>query len=203
MRSPSGRAPVGDAGPRAGGDQHGVGVELLDAGRRLDDAPGAARRAGPCPWSMRTRWLPSSSVDASRSAGSTIASTRSFSAVRSTWPSTSVEAHALDAAGEGHRPAGGDHRLRRDAVPQVGGAADDLALDHRDVGAEAGRVGGGGGAGRAAADDHEAAAPCRRGYWRRWATRRRRGRAGRGSGPDCRWPSARVAAPPAHRRPVV
>ena len=57
--------------------------------------------------------------------------------------------------GEAHRPAGGDHRLRRDAVPQVGGAADDVALDHRDLGAEAGRVGGRGVAGRPAADDHE------------------------------------------------
>ena len=35
------------------------------------------------------------------------------------------------------QPAGGDHRLRRDAVPQVGGAADDVALDHRHVGARA------------------------------------------------------------------
>ena len=32
--------------------------------------------------------------------------------------------------------AGGDHRLRRDAVPQVRGAADDVALDERDLGTE-------------------------------------------------------------------
>ena len=57
-----------------------------------------------------------------------------------------------------HRPAGGDHRLRRDAVPQVGRAADDVALDHRDLGAEAGGSGGGGVAGRSAADDHESSA---------------------------------------------
>ena len=68
------------------------------------------------------------------------------------------EAHALDAAAEGHRPAGGDHRLGRDAVPQVGGAADHVALDQGDLGAEPGGVGGGGVAGRTSADDHE---PCR------------------------------------------
>ena len=67
----------------------------------------------------------------------------------------------MDAAGEAHRPAGGDHRLRRDAVPQVGGAADDVAFDHRDLRAEAGGVGRGGVAGRPAADDHESS--CHRG----------------------------------------
>ena len=55
-----------------------------------------------------------------------------------------------------HRAAGRDHRLRRDAVPQVGGAADDVALDHRHLGAEPGGVGRGGVAGGPAADDHEA-----------------------------------------------
>ena len=54
-----------------------------------------------------------------------------------------------------HGPAGGDHRLGRDAVPQVRRAADDVALDQRDLGAEPGRVGGRRVAGRAAADDHE------------------------------------------------
>ncbi len=67
-----------------------------------------------------------------------------------------LEAHPRRPAQEAHRPAGGDHRLRRDAVPQVGGAADDVALDHRDVGAEPGGVGGRRVAGRSAADDHEA-----------------------------------------------
>ena len=35
--------------------------------------------------------------------------------------------------------AGGDQRLRRDAVPEVRGATDDVALDQRDVGTERGR----------------------------------------------------------------
>ena len=60
-----------------------------------------------------------------------------------------------DAAAEAHGPAGGDHRLRRDAVPEVGGAADDVALDNGDLGTEARRVRGGGVAGGTAADDDE------------------------------------------------
>ena len=63
------------------------------------------------------------------------------------------EAHALDAPGEAHGPTGGDHGLGRDAVPQVGGPADDVALDQGDFGAEAGRVGRGGVAARAPTDD--------------------------------------------------
>ena len=42
----------------------------------------------------------------------------------------------------GQGAAGGDHRLGRDAVPQVGGAADHVLLDDRDLGAEPGGVGG-------------------------------------------------------------
>jgi hypothetical protein len=67
-----------------------------------------------------------------------------------------VDPHALDAPGERHGPAAGDHRLGRDAVPQVGGAADHVLLHQRDLGAEAGGVGGGRVAGRTTADDHEA-----------------------------------------------
>ena len=57
---------------------------------------------------------------------------------------------------EAHRPAGGDHRLARDAVPQMGRAADHVTLDHRDLGAEPGGVRGGLVAGRPTTDDDEA-----------------------------------------------
>ena len=50
------------------------------------------------------------------------------------------EAHAFDALTEADGPTRGDHGLGRDAVPQVGGSADNVALDHRDFGAEARRV---------------------------------------------------------------
>ena len=66
-----------------------------------------------------------------------------------------LETHSVDPAREAHGPAGGDHRLRRDAVPEVCRAADHIALDHRHFRAEPCRVGGRGVAGRPAADDHE------------------------------------------------
>ena len=68
------------------------------------------------------------------------------------------QAEPTDRPGAADRPPGGDHRLRRDAVPEVGGAADDVALDHHDLGPEPGGVGGRGVAGRAATDDDEASA---------------------------------------------
>ncbi len=53
-----------------------------------------------------------------------------------------LEPHPADPPGEAHRPTGGDHRLRRDAVPQMGRAANDVAFDQGDLGAEPGRMGG-------------------------------------------------------------
>ena len=53
------------------------------------------------------------------------------------------------------RDAGGDHRLRRDAVEEVGGAPEDVPLDERDLGAEAGCGGGRRVAGGTTADDDE------------------------------------------------
>ena len=49
-----------------------------------------------------------------------------------------------------------DHRFRRDAVPEVRGAADDVAFDERHLGAERRRDRGRGVAGRSTAEDHEA-----------------------------------------------
>ena len=85
-----------------------------------------------------------------------MSSMRPASASVSTSDGRLLEAHPRRTAHERHRPAGGDHRLRRDAVPQVGGTTDDVALDHRHVGAEALGVGGGGVPGRTTTDDHEA-----------------------------------------------
>ena len=67
-----------------------------------------------------------------------------------------LEAEQLGATGEGHGAAGGDHRLRGDAVPQVGGTTDDVALDEGNVRSKAGSVGRGRVAGRSPADDDEA-----------------------------------------------
>jgi hypothetical protein len=75
-----------------------------------------------------------------------------------------LEAHALDATGERDGATRGDHGLRGDAVPQVGGTTDDVALDERDLCAEARGVRGCGVAGGATADDHETSRHDRRGY---------------------------------------
>jgi hypothetical protein len=65
------------------------------------------------------------------------------------------EPHPADRPGATDRPAGGDHRLRRDAVPEVGGAADHVPFDHDHLGAEPGSGRRCGVAGRTAADDQE------------------------------------------------
>jgi len=66
-----------------------------------------------------------------------------------------LDAHARSLADIRVRAAGGDHGLGRHAVPEVGGAAHDVALDERDLGTQTGRVGGGLRARRATADDDE------------------------------------------------
>ena len=71
-------------------------------------------------------------------------------------PARPVDTHLAQAATEGMAPPRGDHGLGGDAVPQVGGAADHVPLDHGDLGAEPGGVGGGRVARGSAADDHEA-----------------------------------------------
>jgi hypothetical protein len=149
-----GLAPLGDAGTRAGGDERGVErdpLRALDARHldlvRADEAGGAAEDADALALEQLGRRLAQVVLDAFDAGGQ--------------GPGVDLgdgllEAHPGRAAQEGHGAAGGDHRLGGDAVPQVGRAADDVALDHRDVGAEALRVRGRGVPGRPSTDDHEA-----------------------------------------------
>ena len=65
------------------------------------------------------------------------------------------EAHPAQPAREAHRATGGDHRLRRDAVPQVRRTAEHVAFDDGHLGAEPSRVGRGLVPGRSATDDQE------------------------------------------------
>ena len=44
-----------------------------------------------------------------------------------------LQPHAFETIREADRTAGGNHRLRRNAVPQVGRSTDDVALDHGDL----------------------------------------------------------------------
>ena len=64
-------------------------------------------------------------------------------------------AHHLGPVKLGEEPAGGDHRLGRDAVPQMGGTTDEVALDQGDLGSEASGDSGGRVAPGATADDDE------------------------------------------------
>jgi hypothetical protein len=75
-----------------------------------------------------------------------------------------LETHPLEAPGERDGATGGDHRLRRDAVPQMRGAADDITFDERHLGTEARRVRRCRVACGATADDHESSRHNGRGY---------------------------------------
>src|SRR5205814_5677130 len=74
------------------------------------------------------------------------------------------QAHHLGPLQLRQEPAGGDHGLGGNAVPQVGGTAHQVALDDGDLGSEPGGDGGGGVPARPTADDDEPDAHVRRGY---------------------------------------
>src|SRR5262249_26775038 len=67
-----------------------------------------------------------------------------------------LQAHGAGAIELDELAAGGDERLRRDAVPEVRGAADDVALDERDVGTQRRGDGGTRVATGATTQDHDA-----------------------------------------------
>ena len=66
-----------------------------------------------------------------------------------------LDAHPREALCGTHRTASRDHRLRGDAVEQVGRTSHDLALNHGDLGTEPGGPCGRGIPAGPAADDHE------------------------------------------------
>jgi hypothetical protein len=66
------------------------------------------------------------------------------------------QSHRRRTVHHGHGATGGDHGLAGDAVEQVGGTADDVALDQGDVSPQTGGVGGTRRAAGTTADDDEA-----------------------------------------------
>ena len=132
-RGCAGREPVAISTASAG-----MTSLAVDRGR---PRPRAGRGSGPCPLISRTRWLSSSAGDAVLQAA--LDALDPVRQRRRGRPPASLllQPHAPDALGEAHGAAGRDHRLGRDAVPQVRSAADDVALDERDLGARAGRRG--------------------------------------------------------------
>jgi hypothetical protein len=131
MRSPSGVAPFGDARPRPRGDQCGVELDLLGALGRVDDhRVGSAEAREPLD---EAHPLARQQLGGARLQVVLDALDAADERLGVQFGRGLFDPHPVDPLGEVHRSPGGDHRLRRDAVPQVRGAADDVALDHRDL----------------------------------------------------------------------
>ena len=148
-----GLAPRRDTGPAARADEDGVGVELGDPVVGLGhDLVRPFETACPAqyPHALAVEQLADVVVEPSFDEPDAAAQRLGLDGRRDL-----VQPHPGEPAGERHGPAGGDHRLGRDAVPQVGGAAHDLPFDQGDLGAEPGRVGRRLVARRSPADDHE------------------------------------------------
>jgi hypothetical protein len=149
-----GLGPLGDAGPAPRRQQHGVGRQLGDPLRGVDhDLVGALHPGRPV---QQAHALAGQQVPHRRLQVVLDVEVALAQHLQVRRRPDGVDPHALDAPGERHGPAAGDHRLGRDAVPEMGRPADHVLLDQRDLGAEAGGVRGGRVARRAAPDDHEA-----------------------------------------------
>ena len=155
MRSPSIVAQSGTRGREPVDEQDRVGLDLLDAvvGRR--PRPCTRPTSRPVPRMRRTP------CDSSRLV-TPVAQLRPpcrrcARAARRRRGGRDASSPIVLARRElGQLVAGRDHRLARDAVPEVRGAADDVALDQRHLGAERRGDGRRGVAGGTATDDHEA-----------------------------------------------
>ena len=146
------RRELGDPGSRARGDDDEVGVELLDAAGGLDhDLVRALEPSGAVeqPDVLRLEQLHDRRVQALLDRRDPLAQRVEVDAA------LGLQAHHVRCGELGELAAGGDHRLRRDAVPEVGGAADHVALDQRDLGAQRGRDRRARVAGGPTTEDHE------------------------------------------------
>ena len=144
--------PLGKARSRTGRDEDGVGVDLLGALRGID-----RNRVG--------THQPTGSGDHADALRLQEASHR-FVQPGFDRRNPLAQRFAVEVAlgAQSHHPGagqlrqlttGGDHRLRRDAVPEVRGAADDVAFDEGHFGAKGRRDRRRGVAGRTAAEDHK------------------------------------------------
>ena len=146
------RCELGNPGARPRGDHDEVGFELLDAAGGLDhhfvrplEPPCAAEE----PDLLRLQQLDDRLVQALLDRRDPLAQRVQVDAA------LGLQAHHVAAGELGQLAAGGDHRLGGDAVPQVGRAGDDVALDERHLRAQCGRDRRARVAGRAAAEDRE------------------------------------------------
>ena len=155
---------VGDAGPAAGREQDGVGGQLGEARGRLDDDLVRALQLAGTPKDPHSLALEQGQDGGLEAILDALVAHAQRLEVE--LGAHLGEPHGLGPAGLGHGTAGGDHRLGRDAVPQVSRPADDVPLDERHLGSLAGPVGGGGVPGGPPADDHEVGRHACRGYRR-------------------------------------
>ena len=125
---------VGDAGPGAGADDHEVGGDLLEPGVGLDHDHRADSLKRPVP--LITRTCCDSSPVMSDAVQAVLDRRHALAERVDVEVTLGRDSHRVRAVQLEQLAARRDQRLRRDAVPQVRGAADDVALDERDVGAE-------------------------------------------------------------------
>ena len=147
-------APVGDTRTRARSNKHGVGFNLLgtigsnDFDQVRTDESG---RAHDHPDTLTLEQLDGVALQSALNVFDTVLQSNVVD-----FGILMLKAHALDAPGEAHRSAGSDHRLRRNAVPQVCSASDDITLDQRDLGSQTGGIRGRGITCWTTTNDHKA-----------------------------------------------
>src|SRR5690606_6291333 len=151
---PVGAGPLRDARAAARADEDRVGLEgqlavlgAGDDGVRVDEAPGAVHQAD----ALALEQVPVGALEPAHDARDAVPQRVEVDA-----RPLDREAHPSGPVDPVQRGAARDHGLGGHAVPEVRGAADDVALDERHLGTEACSVGGRLGPGGATADDHEA-----------------------------------------------
>ena len=130
----------------AGGEQHDVGLDRLDAPRRRRPPPRRGARARgwsaakrPAPRDQRRRPRAPAASAMSSDCWRASALIRPLTAARSTdvsAPAAGAEPDPRRVAQRGDPVAGGDQRLARHAVGEHAGPAEPVAVDHGDLGAE-------------------------------------------------------------------
>ena len=124
---------VGHAGPRPGGHDDVVGRQLLDHPVGVDHHLVRALQLGPPvdhPDLLRRELRGDRLVQTALDRGDPLAERVDVEVT------LRREAHGVRPVELDELTTGRDQRLRGDAVPQVGGTADDVALDERHVGAQ-------------------------------------------------------------------
>ena len=128
----------GTRGPRTGGDHDVVGRQLLDDAVGVDHDLVRTLELGP---PVDHAHLLRRELGGDHLVQATLDRRDPLAQRLDVELALGLQAHRVRPTELDQLAAGGDQRLRRDAVPQVRGAAHDVALDQRDVGTQRGRDG--------------------------------------------------------------